>query len=114
MKRNEPTKIIPRRNWPVGTYPDGRLYEVAVCNNMRARMAENDTATDTPAMNDLGEFDWLFVDPDRTIVPDLDYEREGTYVEISAFCDKLNNRMDKFGKRPFVFYPHPKQEVKAA
>lgn len=108
MNEYPETKIVPRRNWPVGSRPDEMVYSVEATQNMRAVMATNDlggSLVDTPAADEEGAIIWELVDPERTKLPDIDYHRTGTYVEISDFCHAMNARQDKWGTRPFTFYP---------
>lgn len=103
--------------WPPKAEGDGLLYGLGYSTNYRARMADNDTSTDNPALID-GGFEWIPIDPSRTEpdakVKELIAAKRGTYSEVAAFAVMLNKRTDQMSeRRPFTFHPVPLAEIGA-
>jgi hypothetical protein len=81
---------------------------------MRARMAENDTATDKVADID-GEIEWLFVEPEIKLIPEFE-TLTGDYAAVSKKAIEMNGLSKRIGGgvQAFVYYPSPIEELKTA
>lgn len=103
--------------WPPKSEGDGLEYGLGWSTNMRARMAENDTHPDAPALID-GSFEWVPIDPERVEPNDatknLVAEKRGSYSEMARYAVALNKRTDMMAeRRPFTFHPVPLAEIGA-
>jgi hypothetical protein len=87
---------------------DAPQYRLEAGRAMRALMADDDTATETPAADEDGAITWLPLSPDAEDEPPFDYRQTGTYTAMAELAEKLNGKQDKMGQpRMWNFFPHP-------